>query len=188
VNKLPSDLWASCPNQRICPCFLFPFGTGKDQIRRTLTRHMHARCEWHQMLPESSAWLYKQLANNMWRLQRQRERERDVNIMWSWKSNENVWHLITKLEIKWRRNQLLAGSYQQPKVDRFRSCIGWLPVPPVWRENKDILVGKEIKVWHTAGKKNYSNLPSCDRAMLQIIMHKSKCLVGKNRSWRLAQQ
>jgi len=91
--------------------------------------------------------------------------------MWGWKSNENVWHLITKLEIKWRRNQLLAGSYQQPKVDRFRSCIGWLPVPPVWRENKDILVGKEIK---------------CDTLQLfflAVIVQRTRSLWIKVPSW-----
>jgi len=114
--------------------FFFLSEQEKTKYDRTLTCHMHARCEWHQMLPESSAWLYKQLANNMWRLQRQRERCR-----------YNV-----RLEIKWKclASHHKAGNQmktQQPKVDRFRSCTGWLSVPPVWRENKDILVGKEIK-------------------------------------------
>ena len=104
---------------------LFPFSFRNRKRPNTTyadTSHACERCEWHQMLPESSAWLYKQLANNMWRLQRQRERCRYKYIMWSWKTTENVWHL-TKLEIKWKRSSRKSIVFGRAPADfQFLQC------------------------------------------------------------------
>ena len=89
---------------------LFPFSFRNRKRPNTTyadTSHACERCEWHQMLPESSAWLYKQLANNMWRLQRQRERCR-----------YNV-----RLEIKWK---CLASHHKAGNQMKTQPAASWI--------------------------------------------------------------